>query len=316
MSDLFSKNNLIKIGLVSISLILWIYFYLSLGISFDHIITLNLGQIIPTIFSVKFLMFILLFPLTSSLIISFSIKSELSLSIVSLIISLILGSLISVIIFSLNVNYILFFLVYIVSHVVLILLTYSKYKEEDKFTSISNFSLSKISLFLTISIFIIFLIYMLPAQKDYAIKSEAGLVNLIIGNDLSEWTNASYNIGKKSTVTAIDYITSSEKYLSLRYVNDVSVKEYLSYMNDLERDLNNNSDDDIDTIYANLDDVSLKSDLLEAIDSMPIMSFIKSNFAIIFSLLIASFLNLFFVILFSTIGLLYSFIFYKLFYKF
>ncbi|MDD3178258.1 MAG: hypothetical protein PHR26_01935 [Candidatus ainarchaeum sp.] len=316
MSELFSKNNLFKIGLISISIILWVYFYLASGFSLNQLITLNLGPIFTSFFSINFLMFILLFPLTSSLIIAFSINSNISENVILSIISMLFGFLISFLVFPLSFVFILFFVLYIIAHIFIMYLSYNKFGESDKFTSISNFSLSKVSLFFTIIIFIICIIIIMPSQNEYAIKSEAGLVNLIVGNDFSKFLDASYNIGNASTLSSINYITSSDEYNSLRYVNDVYVKEYLSYMSDIEKNiLSANDSKDFKKIYANLDDVSIKTSLLEAIDSMPFMDLVKNNFAIVFAILFASFINLLFIILFSSVGLLYCFIFYKLFYK-
>jgi len=275
-----------------------------------------LPSIVNTFFTLNFALFLILFPITSCIIIALSKEDNLSLDLLQVIFGIIIGFLLSLLIFGQGSGFLLFGLFYLISHIVLELLTYHKFKEKEskKIFSVSNYSTSKIGLLLTLSLFIVIILIIHPHQQESARSMEAGVVNMFVGDDIGNWLGTTYNISKISTKSSVDYITSTPEYKKLSEVKDPKVEAFTDYMSTLSTELAKpTTDKEIKDAYANLDDKTLKNQLVNTIHSIPLMIVVEEYFAFVFALLLASLAQLYFVIAFSLLGLLYVYIFYNLF---
>jgi hypothetical protein len=315
-SAAFTKKGLLKIALIAFSILIWMYFYTASHISLKALIIFDLPTIVNTFLTLDFLLLLLFFPITSSICIALSIGKDKQTDLIEVFIGMLAGFMLSFILFGFSLNFLLFAVFYLIAHLILSVLTYNKFKIRDNLFSLSNYANSKISLLLTVSLFLVILLVILPSQHGYAQKMQAGIVNVFIGDNLGEWLGTSYSIGKASTVSAVTFIIDAQEYEALKSIQDPVVYKYLDYMDDLKQNLSQKTTkDDIKKIYANLDSVEVKNQVLSAISNMPLMVIVNQFFALFYALIMASMAQIYFSISFSLFGLLYVYLFYKLFYK-
>jgi len=301
--------------LIAASIIMWMYFYVSSNISLKSLIVIDLPNLVNTFLTLDFLLLLLLFPITSAICIALSMGKDKHVDLLEVFLGIFSGFLISFLIFGFSNNFLLFALFYLASHLVLSILTYNKFKERDHLVSLSNYANSKISLLLTLSLFLVVFLIILPSQASYSQDMKIGIVDLFIGDDISNWLGTSYSIGKASTVSAVDFIMESQDYKNLKNLQDQTVYRYIDFMEDLKEETSKKSSrEDIEKIYANLDTVDIKNQVLGAISNMPLMVVVDRFFALFYSLLLASMVQIYFSISFALFGLLYVFIFNKVFY--
>jgi hypothetical protein len=309
-SKLFSFRNILKIFLISLSLIFWIYFYISSKVNLDIIIIFDLPSIINTFFTTNFLIFLILFPITTSLIISFSYKGDNKTHIIITSCGIILGSLLSLFIFKLNFKFMLFLLLYLIAHIITSIFTKVKFENEPKKSILdtANYSCSKITLFLSIVLFIVLFISLLPQQQEKAITMEAGIVNIFVGDDLSNWLGTSYSISKSCSKQNLDHIMSQTQYLALENKTDPESINFTRYMDSIYESIENDSSFNL----ANLDNLKVKENVLETIRSIPLMVVVEEYFAFVFSFMVISLAYLYFGLAFGILGVLFILIFRKL----
>lgn len=314
--DFLSKQSILKLLLIVISMLIWIYFYTASKVSLSILIVFDLPSIMNTFVTLNFGLFLLLFPITSCIVIALSKGKDLLLDILQVSIGIVIGLLFGLIIFGLGTGFLLFGLFYLVSHIILEVLTHHKFKEKEKrkLFSVNNYATSKISILLTVTLLVVTMIIIYPHQQESAQSMEAGIVNMFVGDDLSNWLGTSYNISKISTKSAIDYIMSTPEYKGLSAVNDVKVDKFTEFMSNQASELEKpTTEKDVKQAYANLTDVKLKQQILETIRAIPLLVIVEEYFAFVFALLLASLAQLYFSIAFSLLGILYVYIFYKLF---
>jgi glucose-6-phosphate 1-dehydrogenase len=142
---------------------------------------------------------------------------------------------------------------------------------------------------------------------------EVGVVNMFVSDDLGSMFGTAYSITKMSTKTAVDYITTIPQFQDLKKVDDPKVKAFIYEFDYIESEVNSKvKSDDYKKLYANLDSVSLKNQILNTISKIPLIIIINQYFAIIMGLFIVSFVQIYFAIFFSLIGLLYVYLLDKL----
>ena len=307
---LFSLKNTLKIFLISLSLIFWVYFYINSNVSLDLLIIFDLPSIMNTFFTTNFLIFLVLFPITSSLIISFSYKGDNKTNIFITCVGIIFGSLISLILFGFNFNLVIFLVLYLITHIVINTFTKTKFESESKSSVLdtANYSCSKISLFLTIILFIILFISLLPNQQQKAVNFEVGIVNLFVGDDLSNWLGASYSISKSCTKQNLEQIMQQPQYIALEEKTDVTSINFTSYLDSTYDSI----DDESSFNLVNLDTLDVKENVLNTVRSIPIMVIVEKYFAIVFSFVVVSFAYLYFGLAFGILGVIFVIIFRKL----
>jgi hypothetical protein len=314
--DIFTKKGLLKIVLLALSILIWVYFYVASSVSLDILIIFDIYSIANTVFTTDFLLFLLIFPITSAIAIALSTKQDKLVDVLQVSLGIIFGFLLSIIFFNLEKQFLFFALLYLIAHIFLSILTYNKFKDRSKINSLSNYANSKIALLLTVCILILTIVTIAPAQQEYAEKMEAGIVNMFVGDDIENWLGTSFNIGKKTTISNIDYITSQTEYQKLKYINNSDVQDFLDFMKNFEKNISEKDSEQVKDSLANLDTKEIKNEVFDTIDSMPIMIIIKNFFAIIVGIILASIAQLYFSIAFSLVGLLYVYIFYKIFENF
>ncbi len=309
-SRLFSLKNILKIFLISLSLIFWVYFYINSNISLDILIIFDLPSIMNTFFTTNFLIFLILFPITTSLIISFSYKGENKTNILITGIGIILGSLISLLLFGFDFNFVIFLVLYLIIHIVINTFTKTKFESEAKSSVLdtANYSCSKISLFLTIILFIILFISLLPNQQQKAVNLEVGIVNLFVGDDLSNWLGTSYSISKSCTKQNLEQIMGQPQYKALEEKTDVESINFTNYLDSTYDSIDDESSFDL----ANLNTLEVKENVLNTIRTIPMMVIVEKYFAIVFSFVVVSFAYLYFGLAFGILGVIFVIIFRKL----
>lgn len=312
----FKQRGLLKIFLIALSIIVWMYFYTSSNISLKALVIFDLPMLVNSFLTLDFLFLLIFFPITSAICIALSAGREKIVDLTEVFSGIVLGFLLSFLFFKFSSNFLIFVIFYLTSHMILSFLTYNKFKERDNIFKLSNYANSKITLLLTLSIFLAIFLVILPHQYSYSEKMQAGIVNIFVGEDLGNWLGTSYSIGKASTVSAVDFITDSQEYTNLKNVQDQEVYKYIDYMEDLKKELSKKTtSEDIKKIYANLDTVDVKNQVLDAISNMPLMVVITQFFALFFAIIMASVMQIYFSIAFSLFGLLYVYLFFRLFYS-
>jgi flagellar biosynthesis protein FlhB len=314
--EAFKKRGLLKIFLIALSIVVWMYFYTSSNISLKALVIFDLPTLVNSFLTLDFLFLLIFFPITSAICIALSAGREKIVDLTEVFSGIFLGFLLSFLFFKFSSNFLIFTIFYLASHIILSLLTYNKFKERDNIFTLSNYANSKISLLLTLSIFLAIFLVLLPHQNSYSEKMQAGIVNIFVGEELGDWLGTSYSIGKASTVSAVDFITDSDEYKALKNIQNQEVYKYIDYMEDLKEDLSKKTtSQDIEKIYANLDTVEVKNQVLNAISSIPLMVVITQFFALFFAIIMASVMQIYFSIAFSLVGLLYVYLFFRLFYN-
>jgi len=309
-----STKTILKVSLIALSIILWVYFYIASGASLKSIIVFNLPLIISTLLTLNFIIFLLIFPITTAIAVALSTGKGLLDDVLEVSSGIALGIVLSLLLFHLDINFLIFGILYLIAHVVLSLLTYNKFKDRKNIRSLSFYASSKIGLLLSVVIFIFIIIVVTPHQQQYSQKMEASVVNMFVGDDFSGLFGASYSIGKMSTKNAVSFITTTPQYQALKNVDDPRVRDFINVIDNVESEVNSNTrSSDYKKLYADLDTVSLKNQIFTTINQIPLVIIFNKYFAIIVALLILSFLQIYFAIAFSLIGLLYIYLLYKLF---
>ena len=309
-----STKTILKVSLIALSILLWVYFYIVSGMSLNSLIVFNAPLLINTLLTVNFLIFLLIFPITTAIAIALSTGRGLLDDLLEVSSGIALGIIFSLLIFHLDINFFIFGVLYLIAHVILSLLTYNKFKDRKNIRSLSFYASSKIGLLLSIVIFIFIIIVVTPHQQQYSQKMEASVVNMFVGDDFGGLFGTSYSIGKMSTKNAVDFITTTPQYQDLKNINDSRVQDFVNVINNIESEVNSNTNsDDYKKLYADLDNVSLKNQIFTTINQIPLVVIFNKYFAILIALLILSFLQIYFAIAFSLIGLLYIYLLYKLF---
>jgi len=309
-----SKLSFLKIFLIALSILIWGYFLVASNVSLEALIIFDLPTIANTFFTFNFLFFLIFFPITSSICIALSTGKKRNIDILEVSIGIVIGILLTSLIFGLKEYFLIFGFLYLLAHIVLSILTYNKFKERKKLNILSNYANSKIALLLTFVLAIMAIIIILPTQEDYALYMQAGMVNMFVGDDVSNWLGTSYSIGRLGTQSTIDFIVDTEQYINLRDVKDPNVYKFTNFIDDFKSDLDSKkTTEDIMKAQPNLTNEKLKNNLLSTFKSMPIMIVVQEYFAIIFAIIFASFAQLYFSIAFSLFGLLFVYLFYKLF---
>lgn len=313
-SEAFSKKGILKISLIAFSIVMWMYFYTSSNISLKALIVFNLPVLVNSFLTLDFLFLLLFFPVTSAICIALSMGKERNLDLLEVFLGIASGFLISFIFFGFSLNFLIFILFYTAAHLILSILTYNKFKERDKLSVLSNYANTKISLLLTLALFLVVFLIILPNQASYAQGMQEGIVNVFVGEDIGNWLGTSYSISKASTVSAVNFIVDSSEFRDLKRVQDPVVYKYVDYLEDLQAEASKKTTrEDIEKIYANLNTTEIKTQVLSAISSMPLMIVVTKFFALFYALIIASMAQIYFSISFSLFGLLYVFIFSKVF---
>jgi hypothetical protein len=98
-TEAFNKKGLLKILLISLSIVMWVFFYKSSNISLTSLIVFNLSDIVNTFLTLDFLFFLLLFPVTSAICIALSVEKEKKIDLLEVFIGITLGFLVSFLIF-------------------------------------------------------------------------------------------------------------------------------------------------------------------------------------------------------------------------
>jgi len=313
-TEAFKKKGLLKILLISLSIVMWIFFYKSSNISLTSLIVFNLSDIVNTFLTLDFLFFLLLFPITSAICIALSVEKEKNLDLLEVFIGITLGFIISFLIFRFSTNFWLFALFYLISHLILSILTFNKFKERNHLISLSNYANSKISILLSLTLFLVIFLVILPSQASYSQKMQIGIVEVFVGDDIGNWLGTSYSISKASTASVVTFIAESPEYINLKKLQDPVVYKYIDFIEDIKDNSNNkDSSKDFDRLYANLNTDEVKNKVLGTISSIPLMVVINKFFALFFAIMIASMAQIYFSIAFSLLGLLYVYIFYRVF---
>jgi len=313
-TEVFEKKGILKIFLIAFSIIMWMFFYKASGISLTSLIVFNLSDIVNTFLTLDFLFLLLLFPITSAICIALSVRKEKNLDLLEVFLGITLGFIISFLIFKFSANFWLFVLFYLASHLLLSILTYNKFKERDHLNSLSNYANSKISILLSLTLFLVIFLVILPNQASYSQKIQMGMVEVFVGDDIGNWLGTSYSISKASTSSVVNFIIDSEEYKELQKLKDPVVYNYIDFIENIKENSSaKTSTEDFDRLYANLNTNDIKNQVLDSISSIPLMVVVNKFFALFIGILIASMAQIYFSIAFSLIGLLYVFIFYKVF---
>ena len=314
-TDIFNKNNLFKLFLIILSVIIWVYFYVSSKLSLDLLIIFDIQSIINTVFTFNFLLFLLFFPLPTIIIIAMSFNDNKKINIIQIIFSLLFATIISMIVFKLNYVFLIFFMLYLILHIIISIIASNKFNDnkEKKIISISNSISSIVAILFSVILFLIVFISILPDQKIKAEQMEIGIVNLFVGDDLSNWIGTSYSISRQCTVANVDYIMGSSQYRALSQNTNKESTAFVNYMQDLkEKNTKTKTDKEIMAMYPDLTADNIRGKVLETIKSIPLMRIIESNFAIIFAFLIVSVVYFYFWIAFL-ISSIFVVLFYNLF---
>jgi len=315
--DIFNGRGLLKILLIVITILLWMFFYGASRVSLRLLVIFDIPSIINTFLTVNFLMFIILFPLTSTIIIAMSAKGNKWINLIHIFSGVVIGFILSMFFYGISSKgFLLFALFFIISNLLVSLLTFSKYSSEKnpKIFSIASYAGSKMALLLTISLFIITILLIQPAQESYAKDMEAGIVNMFVGDDISNWLGASYDISKASSKATLDYITASDEYLEMMKVNDQSVQNFTTFIDSFKEGvLKKTTPEDLKAAFPNLNTPDIKDKVLLMIRSIPVIVIIEHYFALFFAFAIASISQIYFSIAFGLLGLLYVYLFFILF---
>jgi cell division protein FtsB len=311
---LFSKKNILKIFLITISIFFWSLFFALSNISLESIIIFDIPTIINTYFTTNFLIFLIAFPITTAIIVSLAItnkNTKENIKITSF--SIVLAMLLSYFIFDFNLIFLLFTLFYLILHILIIYITRSKVNSEKKksIINIGSFAGSKVALFLTIILFILVVIYLYPNQQDQALRMEAGVVNLFVGDDLSNWFGTSYSISASCTNQNLDFIMSRNEFKDLeKNNNNEDVINFVNFVKDYKQDISEpKTNSEIIENFPDLSSIEIKENVIETLRDMPLINIIENYFAII----LVAFLYLYFGIAFGFLGVLFIYLFYLLF---
>lgn len=300
MSDeLFRSKNIIKIALITITTLFWIYFLVASKLTMEVIIIFDMISVFNSIFTWNFLLFLLFFPLPSIIVLSIGINNEFSESLKLLVISLFLV-LVASVLFGLNLYFIIFLVLYFISHIIISITVRNKAQEGYKnLYELASSQLSKLTIFLMIAFFLAGVFYILPNQKQDVEKMEAGIVGLFVAEDLGPWIGTSYTISAQCTKANLEHLKKSNQFRTLEKKTDPESIAFTEYLNNLyEESLDNKTDAEIKELYPNLNSTEVKVKVIDTIKSIPLMTIIESFFAFFFMFFVTSFVYTYLSIIF------------------
>jgi len=314
-TDFLNKQNLFKLFLITLALNIWVYFFVASKASLDLIIVFDLQSIINTYFTTNFLLFLLFFPLTTIIVISMSFSEDKKINLLNILFGMLIAIAFSMILFNLSYVFLVFLILYLILHIVISLIASNKYLEnpEKKIISIATSLNSIITLLFCLVLFLTIFLGILPDQKIKAEQMEIGVVNLFVGEDITNWVNTSYSISRQCTLANIDFIMNSSQYRVLEQEEGKESKAFVNYLESLkERSQEPKTSEDLMALYPDMTSNNIRTNVLKTIKSIPLMNIIESNFAIIFALLVISLVYFYFWLAFL-ISAIFVVIFYKIF---
>ncbi len=310
-----NRDNIIKSITITLTILLWVYFYIISKVDIYSIIIIDVNTIINTFFSTNFLVFLLLFPLPSILIFVYSLKDSSSNSIAQFSIGTIIATVFLLVFFNISFLFVLFLFFYILSHILLIVILKQKQKIVNKPSEIINHVASKATMLFSIVFFLMVFLTVLPNQQQNAVDMQAGLVNLFVGDDLSNWIGTSYNLSYACTKQNYANLLSSPQFLKLKQNTDPNSITFIQYLESFHEDILAEKLDKIDGALPDLTTIEFKEDVLKTIREIPLTQYLERYFAFIFAIVIVSIVYVYFVFAFSALGLLFFFLLIKLLYK-
>ncbi len=314
--DLLSdKEIIIKSFIIAISIIFWVYFYVVSRVNILSVIIVDINSIIYTFFSLNFLLFLLLFPLPTVLLIIFALKEDVVNVIYYCGFGTVLATIISLIFFKISFLFVVFLLLYVITNLILIILAKKRYLVTRKPFDVINYAGAKATLIFCVVLFVVLFIAIAPQQKQNAISMQAGLVNLFVGDDLSNWIGTSVSLSHACTKQNFNQIESSPQFRKLKENNDSASISFVQYIEGYTYDLTRGDGSKTTRLLPDLTALELKEDVLETLREIPLMYYVEKYFAIIFALVIVSIVYVYFVFAFSIFSLFLFFLFLSLFYK-
>lgn len=186
IKDVFKDKGNLKILLLAISLLLWVYFYSSSKASIAVLLSLNISNIAHSFISTNFLLFLLLFPLTSAIVVVLSTNKDKWVNFLQCLFGMGIGIIVSFLVFDLTKELIIFLNLFLISNLVVSLLVTSEYKETNKVSKVNRYVRPKLNVFLIISLFVSVLLTVSPAQVIYRQSFEDGFVGLFVSGDIQK----------------------------------------------------------------------------------------------------------------------------------
>jgi hypothetical protein len=244
-----------------------------------------------------------------------SFSEDKKINLLNILFGMLIAIVLSMIIFKLSYVFLVFLILYLILHIVISLIASNKYLEnpEKKIISIATSLNSIITLLFCLVLFLTIFLGILPDQKIKAEQMEIGVVNLFVGEDITNWVNTSYSISRQCTLANIDFIMSSSQYRALEQEEGKETKAFVNYLESLkERSQEPKTSEDLMALYPDMTSNNIRTNVLKTIKSIPLMNIIESNFAIIFALLIISLVYFYFWLAFL-ISAIFVVIFYKIF---
>jgi hypothetical protein len=312
---LTNKEIIVKSLIIAISIIFWIYFYVASKVNIFSVIVVDVNSIIYTFFSVNFLLFALLFPLTTVLMVIFLLKDRTESSISQMVLGTVLATIISVIFFKISWLFVLFMFLYLMSHLILLILAKKRYELTKKPFDVINYVGSKAVMIFCVVLFVVLFLAIVPKQEQNAINMQAGLVNLFVGDDLSNWIGTSASLSYACTKQNYSQIMSSPQFKKLKQNTDSTSISFVQYVEGYNEDLFEGKVDRMSGLLPDLSAPELKEDVITTMREIPLMYYLEQYFAVVFALVIVSVVYVYFIFAFSIFSLFLFYLFLLLLYK-
>lgn len=310
-----NKEIIVKSLIITISIVFWIYFYIASKVNLFSVIIIDLNSIIYTFFSLNFLFFLLLFPLPTVLMVVFSLKDNVEHGIYYVLFGTVFAAILSIIFFKISLYFILFLFFYLISNLILLILAKKRYLITKKPFDLINYVGSKAVMIFCVILFVILFLIIAPNQQQNAINMQAGLVNLFVGDDLSNWVGTSASLSYACTKQNYSQIMSSPQFKNLKQNTDPSSISFVQYVEGYSEDLFDGKIDRRSGLLPDLTAIELKEDVIKTMREIPLMYYLEKYFAVFFSLLIVSIVYVYFVFAFSIFGLFLFYLFLLLLYN-
>lgn len=212
-------NYAVIAGAVFVTFVVWMFFLASTGDIIGQFVIFDFEELVKTALSLNFILFLLIFPLTYALVISFCTKFRKIEVMAGSVAGTVLGAIVSLLLFAGSMQYWVFLVFYIASLLLMTETTYARLEELKKWVMLRtlNQGMSQACSILAIGMLAFGFVTLLPANEEYVKSMEKnlfeGVSKNVAGGDLmdklAESSAKSYVQGQKD---AIRMLTRTDVY--------------------------------------------------------------------------------------------------------
>jgi hypothetical protein len=318
----FSKNQIVFIVLIFLSIVLWAYFLNSSNLTLERFFEINsFKSVLKEFFSTNFIAFLLTFPLTYAFIVNACNSLEKKEALITVLLGVLLGLLFSLAVFQNLLFYWIAGIFYFASFLLIIEIYFIRKTELKKFKQLRllNETTQKSVVITALGVFVLIALTVLSQQEVFINKFENQLVSIALPSILQQQENSklletSADLIIETQKSMLEQIINSPAFLELKSVENPKVLAFVLGIEQLENELNSPEyrQKVLQEISSKKNEIVSEKEIRKAIqglkDSIPFYSVLTKYLWLLMAFISASFFLLIGNTVFRLLAIIYGLI--------